>query len=75
MVAAYILIRIAASDPLEILEQLRRMNAVRSAHILLGPTDAIAYVECADHDQLRAAILDIRSIKGVTDTDTRYVYA
>ncbi len=57
MVAAYILIRIAATDPLQVLDELRRLDAVRSAHVLLGPTDAIAFVECVDHERLRAAIM------------------
>ncbi len=75
MVAAYILISVGAGDPLEVMDQLRMLPAVKHAHILLGPTDAIAFVECEDHHRLRETILEIRSIKGVTDTDTRYVYS
>ncbi len=75
MVAVYILIKMAARDPLEVLDQLRGIPAVKAAHVLLGPTDAIAFVECADHDRLRETLLAIRAVKGITETDTRYVYA
>ena len=75
MVAAYVLISISAADPLDVVTALRALPAVRQAHVLLGPTDCLAFVECADHAVLRDALLEIRAVKGVTNTDTRYVYA
>ena len=75
MIAAYVLNTISAADPLEVVAALHALPAVRQAHVLLGPTDCIAFVECADHAALRDAILEIRSVKGIATTDTRYVYA
>ena len=75
MVAAYVLLTVRAVDPLEILGQLRATPNVKQAHVLLGPTDAMVYIECADHETLRETILSIRAIQGVEHTDTRYVYA
>jgi hypothetical protein len=74
MVAAYILITISTADPLDVLTKLRALPAVKQAHALLGPTDCIAFVECVDHATLRDAVLDIRAVPGVANTDTRYVY-
>ena len=75
MVAAYVLLTVMAVDPLELLGQLRAIPNVKQAHVLLGPTDAIVYIECADHETLRETILSIRAIAGIEHTDTRYVYA
>ena len=75
MVAAYVLLTVRAVDPLELLGQLRATPMVKQAHVLLGPTDAIVYIECADHEALRETILSIRAISGIEHTDTRYVYA
>ena len=75
MVAAYVLLTIRAVDPLEILGQLRAIPMVQQAHILLGPTDAIVYIECPDHETLRETILSIRAMQGVEHSDTRYVCA
>ena len=74
MVAAYVLINITMSDPMEVLASLRAVAGVKQAHILLGPTDAIVYIECANHDELRETLLAIRAVQVVEDTDTRYVY-
>jgi Lrp/AsnC ligand binding domain len=48
---------------------------VKQAHILLGPIDCLALIECVDHEALHEAILSIRGVRGVVNTDTRYVYA
>lgn len=75
MVRAYVFIQISATDPLEVLAALRQIPAVQQAHVLLGPIDCIALIECANHETLQETILTIRSVRGVVNTDTRYVYA
>ncbi|HZB95509.1 MAG TPA: Lrp/AsnC ligand binding domain-containing protein [Herpetosiphonaceae bacterium] len=75
MAAAYVFIEVSASDLDKLVTELRRIPAVKQAHLLLGPTDAIAYVECDDDTALRATIHAIRDVSGVIHTDTRYVYA
>jgi hypothetical protein len=47
---------------------------VTQAHMLLGPTDCMAYVECATHAALRDMVMQIRAVPDVLKTDTRYVY-
>ncbi len=75
LVAAYVLIETQEADPLVVVTALRTLPAVKQAHVLLGPTDCMAYVECADHAALRDTVLQIRALSGVVKTDTRYVYA
>ena len=74
MVMAYILISISESDLLEVVATIRAIPHVRQAHALLGPTDCIALIACENHEILRDTILRVRAAKGVTSTDTRYVY-
>ncbi len=74
MVMAYLFIQISATDPLEVVRALRQLPAVQQAHVVLGPIDCIAFIECADHEELRETIIAIRWVAGVVNTDTRYVY-
>ncbi len=75
MAAAYVFIQIIAIDPRTVLTALRELSGVKQAHGLLGPTDCIAYIEGEDQDALLETVLAIRAIKGIANTDTRYVYA
>ncbi len=74
LVAAYVLIQTQEADPLVVVTALRALPHVMQAHVLLGPTDCMAYVECGTHDALRDTVLQIRALPGVVKTDTRYVY-
>ncbi len=75
MIHAYVFIQISASDPLEVLTVLRQIPQVNQAHIVLGPIDCIAFIACTNQEELQQAIVEIRWVKGVVNTDTRYVYA
>jgi DNA-binding Lrp family transcriptional regulator len=75
MIIAYVFIHISAPDPLEVLHALRQIPAVQQAHLVLGPTDCISLIECADHEALQELIPVIRVVRGVLNTETRYIYA
>ncbi|GAG97844.1 unnamed protein product [marine sediment metagenome] len=75
MIAAYILVRISATKPGEVVEKLRRIEGVKQAHVTFGPTDCIAFIEGLDLDALGVSILAIRSVEGVERTDTRLAFA
>ena len=75
MIAAYVLVRISATDPGEVVEKLRRIEGVKQAHVTAGPTDCIAFIEGPDLDALGASILSIRAVEGVERTDTRLALA
>ncbi|HIH97279.1 MAG TPA: Lrp/AsnC family transcriptional regulator [Thermoplasmata archaeon] len=75
MISAYILVRISATDPGEVVEKLRRIEGVKQAHVTAGPTDSIAFIEGPDLDALTASVLAIRAVEGVERTDTRLAVA
>jgi len=75
MIAAYILVRISATNPGEVVEKLRRIEGVKQAHVTAGPTDCIAFIEGTDLDALTASVLAIRAVEGVERTDTRLAFA
>jgi len=75
MIAAYVLVRISATKPGEVVEKLRRIEGVKQAHVTAGPTDCIAFIEGPDLDAIGASILSIRAVEGVERTDTRLALA
>ena len=75
MIAAYVLVRISAIKPSEVVDKLRRIEGVKQAHVTAGPTDCIAFIEGSDLDALTASVLAIRAVEGVERTDTRLAFA
>jgi len=75
MISAYILVRISAIKPGEVVDKLRRIEGVKQAHVTIGPTDCIAFIEGPDLDALGESILAIRAVEGVERTDTRLAFA
>ena len=71
MTAAYVLMQLNAPDPRKAMKSIRAIAGVKQAHILIGPTDCIAYVETADPEGLANTIVGLRGVKGVVSTDTR----
>lgn len=72
MVAAYILIDISINyDAPDVLERIRAVSGVRQAHLVVGPNDAIAYVEAPTHEGLMTTLRAIRAVTGVDRTDMR----
>ena len=75
MIAAYVLVRISATKPGEVVEKLRRIEEVKQAHVTAGPTDCIAFIESPDLDALGESIVAIRAVEGVERTDTRLAFS
>ncbi len=74
MFAAYILVDLnIAVDFQDTLRSIRSIQGVKQAHLIVGPTDCIAYIEVADQRTAIEAVQEIRSIEGVERTDTRPV--
>jgi uncharacterized protein with GYD domain len=46
---------------------------VKEVYFLAGPTDVVCHVEAADTDALLHSVLKIRGMKGVSNTDTRFI--
>jgi DNA-binding Lrp family transcriptional regulator len=75
MTTAYILMQLNASDPRKVMKSIRAVKGVTQAHLLVGPTDCIAYVEAADLEALGNTVVALRSVKGIASTDTRIAIA
>ena len=75
MTTAYILMQLNATDPRKVMKSIRNVRGVKQAHLLVGPTDCIAYVETDGQESLADSIIALRSVKGVASTDTRIAVA
>jgi DNA-binding Lrp family transcriptional regulator len=76
MIAAFIFVNVAPGFTGEIEAAHKAAHAVpgvKSVHFLLGPIDAIVYVEVKDMQALGETIRALHGIPGVGATDTRLV--
>ena len=74
MPAAYVLIDLSISvDFADSLRDLRAIDGVRRADLIVGPDDCIAYLEADDSAQLMTTLRAIRNVAGVNKTDTRSI--
>ena len=72
---AYVFVHTAAGKSLRVLEELRRLDGVRSAEVCWGLPDVIALVEARDAKALQSFVLDkMQAIAGVNTTDTHLVF-
>ncbi len=74
MPAAYVLIDLSISvDFADSLRELRAIDGVERADLIVGPDDCIAFVNAADSAHLMNTIRAIRNVEGVSKTDTRSI--
>jgi DNA-binding Lrp family transcriptional regulator len=74
MITAYVFAQFAGGDFRETMSEIRAIERVRQAHLLLGPTDIVAVVEAADLDALGETAAAILALDGVARTDTRLAW-
>lgn len=71
---AYIFVNVAAGKAADMLQQLRRIEGVKSADICWGLPDLVLQVEGADLKSLQDLVLNkIQKTGGVNQTDTHIV--
>jgi DNA-binding Lrp family transcriptional regulator len=74
LVQAYVLITAAIGKVKEVLKGLKKIEGVKSAHVVTGPYDVIVFVEAKDFAALTNTVLDkIHEVEGVIDTNTAIV--
>lgn len=73
MTSAYVFIQISSRNPFDTLSSVQDIEGVKQAHLVLGPTDIIAFVEVADMEMLGEAIMAMQVVDGIAHTDTRLV--
>jgi DNA-binding Lrp family transcriptional regulator len=72
---AYVLVQISAKAQSDVVvNDIRQIGGVAQAHLTLGPTDCIAFIEVPDPAALGVCLGDIRAVKGVERTDTRLAF-
>ena len=77
MMAAFVLIQITTTvgNMQDLHQALHAVAGVKTVHFLIGPTDAIAFVEVADQAALAQTLGKIRAVHGIANTDTRLVWS
>jgi len=73
MEQAIILGKLALSVPRDIVKKFRGVTGVTDANLIFGPYDFYILVNTKTKEMLGDAILQIRSIAGVSETMTCYV--
>jgi len=70
-VAAYLLINTATGKEQGVVDALKRINAVKHAHVTTGLHDVICYAEGKDLNDIKSIIIkDIRGVEGIQRTVT-----
>ena len=74
MQGAIVMVQISGSTDLGGLHKdLHGVENVKEVFFLAGPTDIVCHIEAADTDALMHSVLKIRGMKGVSNTDTRFI--
>lgn len=73
-VGAYVLLNISGPQTRSAVTKIKKINGVKSAQIVAGPYDLIAFVEGNDQKEIgELVITKIRKTQGVTNTVTCFV--
>lgn len=77
MTAAFMLLQLnlmgTAADARALHDSIHAVAGVKTVHFVAGPTDMIVFLETQDLHTLMEAAGKIRSLKGVSSSDTRIV--
>jgi hypothetical protein len=74
MQGAIVMVQFSGSADLSGLhKELHGVENMKEVYFLAGPTDAVCHIEAADIDALLRGVLKIRGMKGVSNTDTRFI--
>ena len=69
--SAYVLISIEGNKVKHVLNGLSKIKGVKSAHVVAGPYDIIAFIEAKDLESLgNTVISNVRKISGIVQTMT-----
>ncbi|HEX3034192.1 MAG TPA: Lrp/AsnC ligand binding domain-containing protein [Thermodesulfobacteriota bacterium] len=74
--SAYVLINISGPQTKNAVSRINRIKGVKSAHIVAGPYDLVAFVEGENQQEIGELVISkIRKTQGVTNTVTCFVVA
>ena len=63
----------SGADMAALHKDLHGVQNVKEVYFLAGPTDVECRVEAADVDGVTKTVIQIRAVKGVAKTDTRFI--
>jgi len=69
-ICVYILVQVEGGEPWSIASEILKVKGVKTAHIVTGQYDIIAYAELEDLDTLKETIKRVHEIKDVRHTQT-----
>jgi hypothetical protein len=74
MQGAVVMLQISGGTDVNMLHKdLHAVENVKEVWFVAGPTDVVCHVEAADVDALVNTVNKMRGMKGVSDTDTRFI--
>jgi len=74
MVGAYVLITATIGQVKRVARELKKINGVKSVHVVTGPFDIVVFVEAPDlHTLSNTVVESIHRVRGVVDTNTAIV--
>jgi DNA-binding Lrp family transcriptional regulator len=74
--SSYVLINLSGPQTKNAVNKIKRIKGVKSAHIVAGPHDLIAFVEGKNEKEIGDLVISkIRKTQGVTNTVTCFVVA
>lgn len=74
MQGAIVMTQLGASADIGALhKELHGLENMKEVFFLAGPTDLLCRVEAADVAAVTRAVMQIRGVKGVASTDTRFI--
>jgi len=74
LVQAYVFVTAAIGKVRHIIKELKKVQGVKSVHVVTGPYDVIVFVEAKNLTTLTNTVLDrIHKVNGVVDTNTAIV--
>ncbi|MFC1802514.1 Lrp/AsnC family transcriptional regulator [Thermoproteota archaeon] len=73
-IKALVLLRIDPKIEMNVVKELKTFSGVQEAHMIYGPYDVYAIIECPDYDALNDLVLHkIRRLYGIKSTTTCYL--
>ena len=74
--SSYVLINLSGPQTKSAVDKIKRIKGVKSAHIIAGPYDLVAFVEGNNEKEIGDLVISkIRKTQGVTNTVTCFVVA
>lgn len=70
-VGAYVFINVKSGNGMNAVEDIRKVNGVKQAHLVTGLHDVIAYIEAGDVNELgKVIVTQLQKVPGVDRTVT-----